>query len=71
MVYIDSNQAAYYLNFSCNCWLAVRLEFAGTLIITFTALAAVIARDYQEDTTISRENFAGLAGMTELIYFFP
>lgn len=60
---LNTNQAAYYLNFSCNCWLAVRLEFAAALIVTFTALAAVIARDYQEDTTISRENFAGLAGL--------
>ena len=40
------------------------MEFAGTLIVTFTALAAVLARDYGKDeTSISKENFAGLAGL--------
>ena len=42
---LDSNQRAYFLNFSANCWLAVRLELAGTLIIAMTALFAVLARD--------------------------
>ena len=42
---LDSNQRAYFLNFSANCWLAVRLELAGTLIITMTALFAVLSRD--------------------------
>ena len=60
---LDSNIAAYFLNFSSNCWLAVRLEFAGTLIITFTALAAVIGRDVKGETSMSKENFAGLAGL--------
>ena len=39
---LDANQQAYFLNFSANCWLGVRLEFAGTLIITFAALFAVL-----------------------------
>jgi len=60
---LDTNIAAYFLNFSSNCWLAVRLEFAGTLIITFTALAAVMGRDVKGQTSISQENFAGLAGL--------
>jgi ATP-binding cassette subfamily C (CFTR/MRP) protein 1 len=42
---LDNNQAAYYLNFSANGWLAVRLELAGTMIITFAALSAVLARE--------------------------
>ena len=41
---LDNNQRAYFLNFSANCWLAVRLEFAGTLIVTLAALFAVLAR---------------------------
>ncbi len=39
---LDNNQRAYFLNYSANCWLAVRLEFAGTLIVTFAALFAVL-----------------------------
>ena len=60
---LDCNQQAYFLNFSSNCWLAVRLEFAGTLIVTFTALAAVIGREYKSESSLSQENFAGLAGL--------
>jgi ABC-type multidrug transport system fused ATPase/permease subunit len=69
---LDENQKAYFLNFSANCWLAIRLEFAGTLIVTFTALSAVIAKQYQvgqggaEDELVmvrNREAFAGLAGL--------
>jgi ABC-type multidrug transport system fused ATPase/permease subunit len=41
---LDNNVQSYFLNFSANCWLAVRLEFAGTLIVTFAALFAVLAR---------------------------
>lgn len=41
---LDSNVQSYFLNFSANCWLAVRLEFAGTLIVTFAALFAVLGR---------------------------
>jgi ATP-binding cassette, subfamily C (CFTR/MRP), member 1 len=61
---LDQNQMAYFLNFSANCWLAVRLEFAGTLIVTFSALAAVLARDYYHSSEIVRGNFAGMAGLS-------
>jgi ATP-binding cassette subfamily C (CFTR/MRP) protein 1 len=44
---LDANQQAYFLNYSANCWLAVRLELAGTFIVTFAALLAVIAKNYQ------------------------
>jgi ATP-binding cassette subfamily C (CFTR/MRP) protein 1 len=69
---LDNNQKAYFLNFSANCWLAIRLEFAGTLIVTFAALFAVISRgepDLSATATeggsedVSRERFAGLAGL--------
>ncbi|CAI5745907.1 unnamed protein product [Peronospora destructor] len=40
---IDRNQRVYFLNFAVNCWLALRLEFAGTLIAAFAALAAVLS----------------------------
>ncbi|KAJ1439399.1 pdr transporter [Ochromonadaceae sp. CCMP2298] len=68
---LDANVQSYFLNFSANCWLAVRLEFAGTLIVTFAALFAVLARNTEtsEDATNSgvlnakRQAFAGLAGL--------
>ncbi|CAM9655882.1 unnamed protein product, partial [Ectocarpus fasciculatus] len=56
---LDSNQKAYFLKFSANCWLAVRLEFAGTLIVTCAALFAVLARDDSSTQTA----FAGMAGL--------
>jgi len=61
---LDANQRAYYHNFSANCWLAVRLELAGTLIIALAALFAVLARDNNafSDHSISgksNETYAG------------
>lgn len=61
---LDSNVQSYFLNFSANCWLAVRLEFAGTLIVTFTALFAVLGRnpgttDGATDGAAQRNAFAG------------
>ena len=69
-LHLDNNQKAFFLNFSANCWLAVRLEFAGTLIATFAALFAVLGRDTKKygplDTTAveNREAFARLAGLS-------
>lgn len=69
---LDSNIQSYFLNFSANCWLAVRLEFAGTLIVTFAALFAVLARSTTTsddatngpvDSETQRQAFAGLAGL--------
>lgn len=58
---LDANQQAYYLNFSANCWLGIRLEFAGTMIITFCALAAVLSRDmYDNSSDAKRHEFAGI-----------
>lgn len=66
---LDSNVQSYFLNFSANCWLAVRLEFAGTLIVTFTALFAVLGRSSTTsddatngpvDSEHQRQAFAGI-----------
>ena len=57
---LDTNQQAYFLNFAANCWLGIRLELAGAMIITFTALAAVLGRGfYVHDTGESRHQYAG------------
>jgi len=64
---LDANQRAYFLNFSANCWLAVRLELAGTLIVTFTALFAVLGRDSSSPSPESdarRAVFSGIAGLS-------
>ena len=63
---LDRNQRAYFIISSSNCWLGIRLEFAGTIFIgaavllsvlyknpanaTFTAMAAM-AITYSLDTT--------------------
>ncbi|ETN05307.1 hypothetical protein PPTG_23495 [Phytophthora nicotianae INRA-310] len=63
---IDKNQRAYFLNFAVNCWLALRLEFAGTLIAAFAALTAVLAHSSDPERGAA---FAGLAGVS-LTYAF-
>ncbi|KAG1706852.1 hypothetical protein DVH05_027703 [Phytophthora capsici] len=63
---IDRNQRAYFLNFAVNCWLALRLEFAGTLISAFAALTAVLTHSSDPERGAA---FAGLAGVS-LTYAF-
>ncbi|CAK6969621.1 multidrug resistance-associated protein 1 [Scomber scombrus] len=41
---VDHNQKAYYPGIVANRWLAVRLEFVGSCIVSCAALFAVIAR---------------------------
>jgi ATP-binding cassette, subfamily C (CFTR/MRP), member 1 len=55
----DLQQHAYFLTFSAQSWLAVRLELVGTCIVTFTCLSAVTERVVHG----SDEAFAGLAGL--------
>lgn len=38
---LDSQQRAYYLLMSSNRWLAVRLEFVGTIVVVASSLLAV------------------------------
>ena len=42
---LDRNQRAYFLITSSNCWLGIRLEFVGTVIIGATALLAVFGKN--------------------------
>uniref|UniRef100_A0A8C8HMP8 ATP-binding cassette, sub-family C (CFTR/MRP), member 2 n=1 Tax=Oncorhynchus tshawytscha TaxID=74940 RepID=A0A8C8HMP8_ONCTS len=42
---IDENLKSVYLWIISNRWLAIRLEFLGNLVVFFSALLAVIARD--------------------------
>ncbi|KAG7390174.1 ATP-binding cassette sub- C member 8 [Phytophthora pseudosyringae] len=58
---LDKNQRAYFLNFTINCWLALRLEFVGTCIAAAAALSAVLAHgtDAAEGAA-----FAGLVGVS-------
>jgi ATP-binding cassette, subfamily C (CFTR/MRP), member 1 len=39
---LDTNQRAYFPSFSSNRWLAVRLEFLGSIIIFGAAILAVV-----------------------------
>ncbi|KAL3666867.1 hypothetical protein V7S43_007816 [Phytophthora oleae] len=63
---LDTNQRAYFLNFTINCWLALRLEFVGTCIAAAAAFAAVLAHgtNAAEGTA-----FAGIVGVS-LTYAF-
>ncbi|KAG1701151.1 hypothetical protein DVH05_011387 [Phytophthora capsici] len=63
---LDKNQRAYFLNFTINCWLALRLELVGTCIAAAAAFAAVLAHgtNAAEGTT-----FAGIVGVS-LTYVF-
>ncbi|KAK4053428.1 hypothetical protein OIV83_001593 [Microbotryomycetes sp. JL201] len=40
---VDRNQEAYFPSVNCNRWLAVRLEFIGSIIIFSTALLVVLS----------------------------
>lgn len=57
---LDVQQTAYHLTFASQCWLSVRLEFAGTLIVMTTCLVAVMGHI----TKAGDEVFAGLAGLS-------
>ena len=58
--FLDRQQNAYFLTFAAQCWLAVRLEVLGTVIIAFACLLAV----YQHESMGGDEGFAGLAGLS-------
>jgi ATP-binding cassette, subfamily C (CFTR/MRP), member 1 len=59
MIMFDAQQHPYFLTYTGQSWLAVRLELIGTLIITFACLCAVL-----EHTLYGpNEKFAGLAGL--------
>lgn len=60
---LDTQQHAYFLTCTAQCWLAIRLELVGTLIITFAALCSVLqhGRNFSLE---ERESFAGLAGLS-------
>eukprot|EP00002_Diphylleia_rotans_P003775 TRINITY_DN1266_c0_g1_i1.p1 TRINITY_DN1266_c0_g1~~TRINITY_DN1266_c0_g1_i1.p1 ORF type:complete len:1203 (-),score=279.41 TRINITY_DN1266_c0_g1_i1:2308-5916(-) len=49
---LDFNQAAYYPNVASNRWLAMRLEFLGTIIVTCACLFAVMERDSIDAGTV-------------------
>ena len=42
---LDVNQRAYFIISSANCWLGIRLEFAGTVIIGAAMLLSVIGKN--------------------------
>ncbi len=56
---LDVQQNAYYLLCVAQCWLAIRLELVGTLVITLACLFPV----YQHYIHGADPQFAGLAGL--------
>jgi len=57
---LDEQQNAYFLTCTAQCWLAVRLELVGTLIICSACLLAV----FEHQKMGGNEIFAGLAGLS-------
>lgn len=57
--FLNMQQHAYFLTCSAQCWLAVRLELIGTLIITFACLCAVV----EHASVNGDETRAGLFGL--------
>jgi ATP-binding cassette subfamily C (CFTR/MRP) protein 1 len=57
---LDRQQHAFYLTIAAQCWLAIRLELTGTMIITFACLCSVL----QHGSKGGDEQFAGLAGLS-------
>jgi len=53
-------QTAYYLTFVAQNWLSIRLEFAGTMIVMFACLVAILGHNQLG----ANEHFAGLAGLS-------
>jgi len=56
---LDVQQNAYYLLCVAQCWLAIRLELVGTLLITLSCLLAVLQHQFFDVD----KNFSGLAGL--------
>ena len=52
---LDIQQTAYYLTFTAQCWLSVRLEFAGSMIVMCACLVTVL----DHATKGGDEHFAG------------
>ena len=57
---LDTQQTAYFLTCSAQCWLAVRLELAGLMIIVVACLSLVA----QHRLKAGDEKFVGLSGLS-------
>jgi ATP-binding cassette subfamily C (CFTR/MRP) protein 1 len=58
---VDRQQHAYYLTQAGLCWLAVRLELVGTIIVFSACMAAVLEK---RSIPAGDEVFAGMAGLS-------
>ena len=56
---LDSQQNAYFLTFSGQCWLAMRLELLGTVIIAFACLFAI----FEHKSMAGNKDLAALCGL--------
>lgn len=56
---IDTQQNAYFLTTTAQCWLAIRLEMIGTLIIFSACICAVLEQPFNG----GNEVFVGIAGL--------
>jgi ATP-binding cassette subfamily C (CFTR/MRP) protein 1 len=57
---INLQQSAYHLTYAAQCWLSIRLEFCGTMIIFVACFVSIM----EHGTRGGDELFAGLAGLS-------
>lgn len=57
---VNLQQTAYHLTFAAQCWLSIRLEFCGTMIICVACFVSIM----QHEIRGGDEHFAGLAGLS-------
>jgi len=57
---VNLQQTAYHLTFAAQCWLSIRLEFCGTMIVFVACFVSIM----QHGARGGDELFAGLAGLS-------
>merc|ERR1711871_1761696 len=55
---LDRNQTCYFLTFTANCWLGLRLELVGNIIVFGACMFAVM------NHSTSNDYYAGMAGLS-------
>ena len=57
---VNTQQSAYRLTYAAQCWLSIRLEFCGTMLIFVACFVSIL----QHGIRGGNEVFAGLAGLS-------
>jgi ABC-type multidrug transport system fused ATPase/permease subunit len=58
---LDANLRPFLLRFTCNCWLGLRLDLIGVVMVLLTSLFVVMSKN--SEVFGDRESFVPLAGL--------